>query len=187
MKIFRTHPLNRIRFKCLSKNQKGFTLLEVMIAMTIMLIAFASVLAVQGNSISTTIKARDLNIVAMLARNAMSQTETEISGKKFSEMKTEESGVFEEPFKDYSWTRKIKEVKFPDIVSALTSAGKEKDKDKDGQTEQAATMAKLVSNYLTKALREIIISIKWKYNGADRTFDVTMYWVDFNSDFQLSL
>jgi prepilin-type N-terminal cleavage/methylation domain-containing protein len=164
----------------------GFTLLEVMIAMTIMLISFASILAVQGNSLSTTFKARELNVVAMLAKRGMSMTEVEISGKKFNEMKAEESGVFEAPHQDYSWTRKIKEVKLPDIVSALAS---KKENASDEETKNNALleqMGKLVTNYLSKALREVIFTVRWQHDGQERTFDVTMYWVDFDSDFSLT-
>ncbi|MGK5085945.1 type II secretion system protein, partial [Bdellovibrionota bacterium FG-2] len=93
----------------------GFTLLEVMIAMAIMLIALASILAVESSSINATHRAKQLNIVAMLAKGRMIKLESEFEGKSFSEFRKEDGGTFVEPYQDYRWTYKVKELAFPNI------------------------------------------------------------------------
>lgn len=67
-------------------DSKGFTLLEVMIALAIMLVAFSSILAIQSSSMNSALKARQIHEVSVLARNAMIMTEVEIAGKKFEEI-----------------------------------------------------------------------------------------------------
>ena len=164
----------------LSSNESGFTLLETMIALAIMMIAFASILLVESRSLSTSAKAKQMNVVAMLARNQMIKTEYDIEGKTFDEVKKEESGQFEEPFKDYTWSRTIKEMKFP----ALNISGGG-GKTADGNNQIAELLTKLVTNFFSKALREVNVTIKWKRGAGTQSFTVSTYWVDLNHEFQL--
>ena len=181
MKIFRRVDL---------RATTGFTLLETMIAMTIMLIAFTSILSVESSSLNASAKAKQMNVVGMLARNAMILTEMEIKGKKFEEVKKEDSGQFEDPYQDYTWTRTIKEVNFPTI----NLAG-EPDKDKNASQSSAETdknnslmekMSQVTSKYLTKAIREVSIEVKWPRGSGFQTYVVSMYWVDLNSELELN-
>ncbi len=169
------------------KNSRGFTLLETMIAMTIMLLAFASILMVQSSSMNTSAKAKQMNVVGMLAKNALLKTEVEMTGKKFSELQEETSETFEEPFQDYTWVRTVKEITFPNL-SGLLNAGKQEDKSTDeqaGAAQMMDQMTKLMTNYISKAIREVTITIKWKRGSGEQQYVVAMYWVDLNSEFQL--
>src|SRR6478735_4350708 len=89
--------------RALKTGLQGFTLLEVIIAMAIMTLAFSSILAVEMGSINASARAKQMNIVAMLAKNQMVETEYKIEGKKFDEVKKEESGAFPSPYQDYTW------------------------------------------------------------------------------------
>ncbi len=75
--------------------------------MTIMVLAFASILAVECNSINATTRAKQMNIVAMLARNKMIETEYKIEGKTFDEIKKEEGGTFAAPYEIYRWKTEV--------------------------------------------------------------------------------
>src|SRR3954469_25884363 len=83
--------------------EKGFTLLETLIAIAIMLVAFSAILMVESGSLRTTERAREINTVSMLAKNAMIDAELAFEGKTFDEVKKEEKGTFPEPFASYSW------------------------------------------------------------------------------------
>lgn len=173
--------------------QSGFTLLEVMIAMAIMLVAFSSILAIQSSSMSSALKSRQIHEVSMLARNAMAQTEVEISGKKFEDITEELSGQFDDPYQDYTWTRKIKEVKLPNLQglskAAQSASGGDAAASKDDEEKNSAIMeqmTKVITNFLSKAVREITITVQWKRGIQVQKYEVAMYWVDLNSDFQLN-
>ena len=167
-------------------NTQGFTLLETMIAMTIMMIAFASVVAVQSSSLESALRSRQMNIVGMLAANAMRMTEVETFARPFSELKPEESGQFDAPYEDYTWTRTIKEVKLPNLMG-LADAQKEKDPNDENQNGAMIDMiGKMMTNYLSKSLREISITINWTRGRAKQEYTVTTYWIDMNGDFQLN-
>ncbi|MFZ9595084.1 MAG: type IV pilus modification PilV family protein [Bdellovibrionia bacterium] len=174
------------------KSKEGFTLLEVMIALAIMALGFGAILATEGASIQASTRAKEMNTVAMLARNQMVETEIKLEGKRFEEVKKEERGTFKEPFSDYSWTRVIKEVKLPNLGNLLSSqpssssnsqnfAGS--DQAKGDSTQQVFSM---LSKYLEKALREITITISWSRGGKPQSFSLSTYWVNLNHEMQLT-
>lgn len=170
---------------------EGFTLLEVMIALAIMLVAFSSILSIQSSSMSSALRARQTQEVSVLARNAMLMTEVEISGKKFEELAPELTVQCDESgnFPDYTCTRKVKEVKLPNL-QGLSKAGGEDEKDKSDDAEKNSAiieqMTKVITNFLSKAVREITITVSWKRGITTQKYEVAMYWVDLNSDFNIN-
>jgi prepilin-type N-terminal cleavage/methylation domain-containing protein len=172
----------------LLKSNAGFTLFEVIIAMAIMVLALSSILAIESGSINASARAKQMSIVAMLARNEMIMTEFDIEGKTFDEIEKDKTGQFEAPYGDYTWKRAIKEIEFPPINPAAGanpdgSQGAGNDQDNGANVD---TMAKLITNYLSKALREVSVTIVWKKSGKEQTFTVATYWVDLNHEFDLS-
>jgi general secretion pathway protein I len=174
--------------KRLLRSESAFTLLEVMIALAIMLVAFSSILAIQSSAMNSALKSRQIHEVSVLARNAMLQTEVEISGKKFDDISTELSGQFEDPYQDYTWTRKIKEVKLPNLSGISKAAqGDKAQADADEQNSaMVEQMTKVITNFLSKAVREVTITVSWKRGTTTQKYDVAMYWVDLNSDFNIN-
>lgn len=163
------------------QNQNGFTLLETMIAVAIMVVAFGSVLMIESGALKTAEKSKQMNIVAMLAKSKMTETEVYIESKTFNEVKDEESGEFEEPYQDYKWSRKIKEVEFPQINFGASN----QDGDNKVTTTQE-TLSKLMSNYLSKAIREVTITITWQRGKGTQNFSLSTYWVNLNHEFSFS-
>lgn len=162
----------------------GFTLLEVVIAMAIMALAFGAILAVEGSSINASARAKQMNIVAMLAKNQMIETEYKIEGKTFDEVKKEDQGTFEEPYQDFKWKTVVKELKFPNIGSG--GAGKGAASSAAGGSDQTAELVtKLMTNFLTKSIREVTVTILWKRGSGEQTFSLATYWVDLNHAFEL--
>ena len=95
--------------------------------MAIMVLAFASILSVEDGGITAAERTRQMNTVSMLARNKMIEIEYAIQGKAFDEVKKEDAGTYDDPFKDFRWKTEIKEIKFPNLVAgghaAAASAG----------------------------------------------------------------
>lgn len=179
----------------LLRRQDGFTLLEVMIAMAIMLVAFSSILAIQSSSMNSALRSRQVHEVSMLARWAMASTEVEIAGKKFSDISEELSGQFDPPYQDYSWTRKIREITLPNLsgiskaVQEASGGGPTTREEEEAAEQNGALleqMTKIITNFISKAVREVTITVSWKRGTHTQTYEVAMYWVDLNSDFQLT-
>ncbi len=164
-------------------NRSGFTLLEVMIAIGILAIGIGAILVAENNSLDTTFRAKRMTTVATLARNSLIEAEREIQGKTFDETRKELSGKFDPPYAEYSWERKIKEITFPNVLTPDAQGG-----GKSGQPEDQneARVVRLATQFLSKATREINITIKWKDKGQDQEYSVSQYWVDLNHEFNLS-
>lgn len=164
---------------------KGFTLLETLIAMTIMVIAFASILATQSSSINATRRARELSVVAMLAKNAMQDTEFELQGKSFEEVKKEDSAAFKAPYDSYRWSRVIKKIEFPDLNFTKSSDTASSNGD-TSTSDLVGLMTRLVAKFFSDALREVTVTVSFQSDGKTMKYDVTTYWVDLNHEFQVS-
>src|SRR3982750_1026564 len=135
------------------RNESGFTLLEVIIAMTIMVLAFTAILSVESGGISAAEKTHQINIVSMLARNKMIETEYAIEGKTFDEVKKEDQGTFD-GYPNFRWTTEIKEVKFPNLN--LSPSGGDGGKEAKGGSQPVSDLVtlitKLITNFLSKSV-----------------------------------
>lgn len=174
-----------MRCRLLSE-ESGFTLLEVIIAMTIMVLAFAAILSIESGGITAAEKTRQVNIVSMLARNKMIEMEYEIENKSFDEVKKEDGGDFQPPFENFRWTSEIKEVKFPALNLSGAASGEE---DKGGAKEVSditTLLTKLITNFLSKSVREVAVTIYWKRPASEQKFTVSTLWVDLNHEFELT-
>lgn len=181
-----------------AKTKAGFTLLEVLIALSIMVLILASILSVQSSSLSASTRARELNTVALLARNLMIETEAKIEGRAFTEVAEETDGVFPEPYQDFRWKVAIKEVEFPQLdLSGASAAGGAsgaagaadqgyQGPADPGANQSAEMIVKLITNFLSKAIREVQVTIYWKRGNNDVDYSVSLYWVDLNHEFSLS-
>ena len=176
--------------KCLGNNESGFTLLESVIAMAIMVVAFTSILVVESGSIDAAARAKQTNIVAMLAKNTMVDIEYKFQGKTFDEFKKEDSGNFPEPYQDYKWKSSVKEITFPTLNVAALASGGANDSGGSAQPDEsgnlAELLAKLLTNFLSKAIREVTVTVTWKKGTGEQNFSVSTYWVNLNHEFQLS-
>lgn len=167
--------------------EAGFTLLETLIAVAIMLVAFSAILMVESASLNTSFKAKQMNIVAMLAKEAMVKAENEFEGKAFEEVPKEASGHFDPPYQDYRWSRVIKEIRFPSLSMGGNIGGGEGGDDGGSSSNNAMeTLTKLLTNFLSKALREVSVTVSWKKGSGEQSFSLSTYWVDLNHEFELS-
>jgi general secretion pathway protein I len=175
----------------LLNNESAFTLLETLIASAIMLIAFSSILMVESGSLDASTRARTMNIVAMLAKQALIDSEIALEGRDFTEVKTEETGSFPDPYQDYQWKREIKEIEFPSIDLAAADENSESNNNPSSAPQNSNAnmmnmLGKLISKHLSKSIREVIVTVSWKKGGKPQSYSVSWYWVNLNNDFALS-
>ncbi len=147
-----------------------------------MAIAYSAILMVESGSIHATMKAREMTVAMMLAKNALVQTEMEMDNLAFKELKEKETFDFSKPYEEYQWTRIIKKIELPNLTGAMSNPENEK----SSTSQEADVFAKLFSEYLSKAIREVKIVVSWNKGKGKQKYSVSTYWVDLNSEFKWS-
>ena len=89
----------------MEKEEFGFTLLEVMVAIALIAIALTAVLGSQSQSVSLAGEARVSTTAALLAQSKMAQIELQNP-----EDLTADSGDFGEDFPGYTWKLRVSNV-----------------------------------------------------------------------------
>lgn len=87
------------------RGERGFTLLEVMVAVIIISIALVSLIGSQSQSVSIATASRFETTASLLARQKL----TELALGGFDEL-TSAEGDFGEDFPDYSWKVEVREL-----------------------------------------------------------------------------
>jgi general secretion pathway protein I len=83
------------------REQKGFTLLEVMIALVIVGTAFVACLSLANQCIHTQTRVEHITTATMLAKHKMSELEAQARTSAATD--SERSGTYEEPYAVYAW------------------------------------------------------------------------------------
>jgi general secretion pathway protein I len=103
-----------MKFNTGMKNHRnGFTLLEVMVAMSIIAIALVAILGSQSQSVSLAAEARFKTTASLLAQSKMAEMEAKNPADLVSE-----SGDFGEDFPEYTWTVTVGDVMFDESIIA---------------------------------------------------------------------
>ncbi len=160
---------------------RGFTLLEIMIAMAILSVSLVTLYSSVGNSLKASGMAERTEKSNFLARQKLSEIllsiEQDIARGAFPDEK-EENGTFEKPFEDYKWSYTVRKVQLPvlqlpaemmegtgapspeSIAAATGGSGG------DGVVGMAAnSMAQVVTKKISEAIREIQVTITWGEGG----------------------
>lgn len=139
--------------------QNGFTLLEVMIAISILAVSLLAIFGLQSTSLIGSARAQRIAVSTELARQKMVRTlldiETGISKGEFPEDKAEEGTFEEEKFPDYLWKLTIKKVEIPTPPAA------------EGAGDIMARIFQTISEQLTLMTREVKLTVSWKEEGFD--------------------
>lgn len=99
---------------------RGFTLLEVMIALAILGMGLAVLLQAQASSLSSAGRSRDLTVATLLARGKMIDIEKELFDEGFTQGEVVEEGDFgDEGHPEVKWKYEVTEVELD--LSSLTS------------------------------------------------------------------
>ena len=93
--------------------QKGFTLLEVMVALSIIVIVLTALIGTQSQGMSMAIESKFNTTAALLARDKMSRLELVPDDEISSD-----SGDFGDDFAPYGWTLEVESLHIPGVEEA---------------------------------------------------------------------
>jgi hypothetical protein len=96
------------------KNNRGATLLEVMVALGILATAYVALMQTQSGSVRLSTYGKQLTIATFLAQAKMEELEEELTKDGFPDMDEEESDDFDEMgYPHFAWKAEILKVELP--------------------------------------------------------------------------
>jgi len=102
-----------------NSSEKGFTLLEVMIALAVAALAFTSLLALANRLIAVQNEQQNLTRATLLAESKMTEYDTLHRLGQDGEIAPE--GVYEEPFSRYRWKISFEDTVLPEVLQVTVT------------------------------------------------------------------
>lgn len=146
-------------------NRKGFSLLEVLIAVAILAIAFLTLINFQGQTMFRLSRAEKLTQATFLARHQMAETILQIE-KEFIQQRVfpdekSDRGDFDKPYENFKWEWNLRTVAIP------TPEGEE--------GGMMGSMMRMVAGQIKEMVREVKLTVSWEELGKERKIDVTTH------------
>ncbi len=140
------------------RSQKGFSLLEVMIAMTMFSVFLTAYLISQGGNIASSTRMAEEILLKNLAVQKINETILEpplftesLDGKK-------ETKTFDSPYADYSYTIEFSKLEVPDFEEVLMGGSQKGGIEENNQ--QVDAIKKLVFEQLKVNIEKIIWQVR---------------------------
>lgn len=160
------------------RNSKGFTLIEVLVALMIIAAAIIASASLWSGNLSVMRKSSLNYDVATILERKMVEIEAKYKDKPLTEIPEEESGDFGTDFPQYRWTLKSRELEFPDLTNMIIG-----NDEAAAGNEQLISMVKQMTEYLNKVIKEVKVSVFIRRGKREMEFSATQYFVDYNKDF----
>jgi len=176
-----------------SQAQRGFTLVEIMIALAILSITLVAVYMAQGDSLRASGRAEDIRTASLLARQKMTEKmidlQKDIDKGKFPDDQVNDQGAFDAPFDKYRWEFAVRKVEIPLAGSPpdqgngapppgggpTTSTGKEAGAANQAPASAQANLAQMVQKKISESVREISTKVIWEELGEEQSLVVTTH------------
>lgn len=166
--------------QALPQNDRGFTLIETVLAMSIMASGLMLLVQTWGGSFVRMNRAQSAFEITALLERKMLDYELKYRGRSLEEIPESEEGDFE-GYPQYVWAMDSKALEFPNLASALYS--------KDGGVDQmTASLIQNFSETLGKSIKEVTVALTYTAPGKTPiTYKVTTYFVDYEKSLSLGM
>lgn len=184
----------------MKRSARGFTLLEVMVALAILAVSLVAILGINGGTVRSHAYAKRLTVATMLARSKMIDLETHFHQEGFTSDfdQTMEGDFSEEGWQDFRWKA---EIVVPKLDAGQTTAlvqqlaaqllgdigggggGGGNDPAYDTRTMLGPYQGIIEGQISTivetmkKSLREIRLQVSWMDGRREETLDVVTHMV----------
>lgn len=185
------------------RGDRGFTLVEVMLALAILGMALVMLMRSAASSLFATSQAQMLGVVTDLARGKMYDLEEQLLKDGFNTADQTEQGDFADAgWATVEWEAKIETAEMPNLDTMKEVGGQRAKAEAEAQQskatgglagagtgsagETAATATSgfieqyysMISEVLKTSMRKVTLTVKWKVLGRDRDMKVIYYVTD---------
>jgi general secretion pathway protein I len=180
------------------RRQRGFSLLEVMIAMTILAGALTWIVVGMARNIAAENHAKLITTATFLARSKMNDLEDDLYDKGFGEFEKELTGTFEDKgFQRFSWRVVVDKVELPSTDQVQTMLGKAQDAQaaatdpsKAGSTTSSSSSPMtssvgamssqfgIIKDVLEGGIRRLTVQVLWYEGRTTNDVSVVAFYTD---------
>jgi general secretion pathway protein I len=168
--------------------QRGFTLLEVMVALAILASTLVVLLQIITNNVRATHHAKLTTVATLLARGKMTDIEDEIFENGFSTDNETANGTFKDQgYPAFRWDSNIERIELPTDMKQLAELQSTDDsKSKDPMQALTGMMGGLMTSFmepirlgLQESVRRLTVKITWDEVGRrDLSIEVVTFLTD---------
>lgn len=158
------------------QRERGFTLLEVLVAMIIIMGAVTLVTNAWTGNLNRLEKSRINNTTALLLQRKMTEVELKYADKAISEIPEEEAGDFGAAYPQYKWVMESKQLQLPSLTDVLAS--------REGGVDQTTlTVVTQFVELMNKATKEVAVTVIYtsRRTKTEVKQTVATYFVDYNT------
>jgi len=171
-------------------NKNGFTFIEVLVAMLILVLAVLASVSLTDGSVRATREAKDISTATWLLQNVMTELETKLETEGIEKgCEAKKEAKFEAPYEKYSWTTTCIEIDFNLSQTAADLAKQNEEDDVSQNREQENQIQKFIldtaSQYITKSLRELHAEVSWSQGKQRRKVDATTHFARYDQPIAL--
>ena len=155
-------------------DQKGFTILEVMIALGILSTGVVFLINTSGNNVRLAHRAQELDLATNLARIQMGHIEESFLTEGFDVFETEDSGDFSSyGYEKIQWHASFEKIEIPQFEDA----------DDFGDTKNLnSDFSFIISEALGKAIRKVILTLSWQVGEQKEEMKIVSYFTNTASE-----
>ena len=171
-----------------SAASRGFTLLEVMVALAILATTLVVLLQIITNNVRATNHAKMTTAATLLARAKMTDIEDSVLENGFSTDNETDKGTFrDQNFPSFRWESSIERIELPtDMKQAAQDQASDSSKSKDPMSALTGMMGGLMSGFmdpirlgLEESVRRVTVRVSWDEVGRrDLNFEVVEFLTD---------
>lgn len=169
--------------------RRGFTLLEIMVALALLALSFTALFLVQGRATSLALEARMLSIATQLARYQLQECKREAQKMIASASDFKLEGDFKElGFENFTWECHAPKFNMkPPSASEVEKSAKAHTPDankKDSKAAAASNMSPfitLITDTLGNSVRELVVIVRWSDNDIADEVRVVTHVIDLSS------
>lgn len=177
-----------------TRTRSGFTLIEVLLALTIFAISILGIVGLRTSSLRSVNHSERLNEAVSLARKKMAELElkyqAELNKSGAEATYGEDNGTFDEPWKDFSWKVVLSEPQSQlspaDLLNFLIKMGMNSE-----EAEKQIESQKLLLTNMNKIIKENFVEmkleVKWLQFGKERSIPIVTHIIPAKPRFQLTM
>jgi len=162
------------------KNQNGFTFIEVLLAITLFVIAAIIAVDLTRGSVRATQDLKDVTVATWLLKKTITELESKVESEGFEKAcDKKKEGKFDAPYERFTWITNCHQIDFKlsQSAAALTGTKGDSENEKSTQENQLQKMVlNIAGDYISKSMREIHAEVHWlQGKKTKRTVDVTTH------------